>query len=37
MMKRLEHLSYKEILRELAMFSLEQKRIKGIFSMCVNT
>ena len=30
MMKGLEHLSYKEMLRELGMFSLEERRLEGI-------
>lgn len=34
MMKRLDHLSYEERLRDLGLFSLAEKRLKGILSMC---
>lgn len=37
MMKGLENLSYKEMLKELGMFSLEERRLEGILSMCINT
>jgi len=37
MMNGLEHLSYKEILRELGMFSLEERRLKVVLMMCINT
>lgn len=36
MMEGLEHLSYKEMLKELGMFSLEERRLEGILSMCIN-
>lgn len=35
--KGLEHLSYKERLRELSLLSLEQSRFGGILLMCGNT
>ena len=31
MMKALEHLSYEERLRKMQLFSLEQRRLRGIF------
>ncbi|GAB0202845.1 mitochondrial enolase superfamily member 1 [Grus japonensis] len=37
MIKGLKHLSYEEGLRELGLFSLEKKRIRGVLLMCINT
>jgi len=37
MIRGLEHLPYKERPRELGLFILEQKRLKGMLSMCINT
>jgi len=36
-MKGLEHLSYKERLRELGVFSLEKRRLTEILSSYINT
>jgi len=37
MIKCLKHLSYEKSLRELGLFSLEKRRLKGILPMYINT
>jgi len=37
MIKGLGNLSYDERLRELGLFSLERRRVRGILSKCRNT
>lgn len=37
MIRRVEHQSYMERLRVLGMFSLEHRRLRGIFSVCINS
>lgn len=36
MKKGLDYLTYEERLRELALFSLERRRFKGVLSMHIN-
>lgn len=35
MIKRLEHLSYKEGLKELGLFSIKKEGLRGVLSMCM--
>ena len=37
MMKSLEHLTHGESLRELGLFSLEKRWLRGILPMCINS
>jgi len=37
MMKGRENVSYEERLRQLGLFSLEERRLAGILSVCTNT
>lgn len=32
-----EHLTYKDRLSEMELFNLEEQKLRGIFSMCINT
>jgi len=34
--KGLEHLSYKERLREMGLFSQEKRQLRGVLSVCIN-
>jgi len=36
MIKGREYLSHKKRLREMGLFSLEKRRLRGILSMCIN-
>jgi len=35
-MKGMEHLSYEDRLGDLGLFSLEEKRLRGMLSICIN-
>lgn len=37
MIKGLDYLVYEERLKELGLFSLQKKKFRGNFSMCINT
>jgi len=36
-MKGLKHLCYEERLRELRLFNLEKRSLRGVLSVCMNT
>jgi len=37
MIKQMEHLMYKERLRQLRLFNHEKRRLRAILPMCINT